>query len=148
MYTIDGLELKAGEEFDFSLNIYGGQYLEKSAYILTSQGGTGASQTMVTLAEGMNTVDVTKSASIVFEVYDYAKVIFNRYQHSVTVKNYKIDKTSTELYENKYADVTLSVSGDVEYISGEKLPVDIIYILGGFLSADQVKTNTMISVLT
>ena len=95
MYTIDGLALRAGEKIDFSLNIYGGQYLEKSAYILTSQGGIGASQTMVTLAEGTNTVDVTKSASIIFTVEDHAEAIFNRYYHSVEVVNH-IETTNVE----------------------------------------------------
>ena len=147
MYTLEGLTLKAGEEFNFSLNIKGSQKLEKGAYVFTSQGGIDKSQTMVTMAEFTTTVDVTKSASIMFEVDDYAEVTYKRYNHSVEVVNHKLDKTTEKLYENKYTDVTLEINGELNYSTGEKLPVDIIYILGGFLSADQVKTDTMINAL-
>ncbi|MBE6892264.1 MAG: VWA domain-containing protein [Ruminococcaceae bacterium] len=69
-YTISGITLTAGVPFEFSLKITGEQYLEKGAYIFTSQGGTNASQTMVTMAEGTKSVDVAKSMSIVFNVED------------------------------------------------------------------------------
>lgn len=63
------------------------------------------------------------------------------------IKLRKIDKTATEL-DGDFVDVTLEVTGNVEYNSGEKLPVDIIYILGGFLSEEEVMADTMIGALT
>ncbi len=86
-YTIGGLQLRAGEEFNFALNIYGKQYLEKGAYILTAEGGTSASQTFVTLAEGLTSVDVTKSADILFTVEDYAEARYDRYNYTLVVEN-------------------------------------------------------------
>ncbi|MBQ5819808.1 MAG: Cna B-type domain-containing protein, partial [Clostridia bacterium] len=86
-YTIGGLTLKAGEAFDFSLNVYGDQYLERGAYILTAQNG---SQTMVTIAEGMNAVDVTKTASVSFTVEEsrhYEKT-YTKTEQTLVVVNY------------------------------------------------------------
>ena len=59
----------------------------------------------------------------------------------------KIDKYA-ENFDGDFVDVTLEVTSKVDYIPGGKLPVDIIYILGGFLSEEQVMTNTMIGALT
>ena len=136
IYTIDGLALRAGEAFDFSLNIYGGQYLEKSAYILTSQGGTGASQTMVTLAEGWNTVDVTKSASITFEVEDYAKVTYNRYSYSVKIENVPEeldgDKESEHIDGNRF-EISIEVPG----AGMEREHDDVILMVDGSYSGDK-----------
>ena len=78
-YTISGLELAAGIPFEYSLQIIGEQYLEKGAYIFSAQGGVGASQTMVTLAEGTKSVDVTKSMSITFEVEEGVKGNYTRH---------------------------------------------------------------------
>ena len=78
-YTISGLELAAGVPFDYSLQIIGEQYLEKGAYIFTSEGGTNASQTMVTMAEGTKSVDVTKTMSITFNVKEGIKGEYTRH---------------------------------------------------------------------
>ena len=65
-----------------------------------------------------------------------------------TVKVRKINKTSTELNNEDMVDVTLTVGGDSEYSSSSSLPVDIIYILGSFLSTEsKVNQSTMINVL-
>lgn len=55
---------------------------------------------------------------------------------------YAYSKTATELYEDLYTDVTLTVGGNED-----GLGVDIIYVLGSFLSMDQVRSNVMISCL-
>ena len=65
-YTISGLQLKEGEAFDFTLNIFGEQQLERNAYIYTSESGIYGSQTMVGMAEGTSKVDVTMSVSATF----------------------------------------------------------------------------------
>ena len=54
-----------------------------------------------------------------------------------------VNKTATALDENDQVDVTLSVPG--EQLS---LGVDIIYVLGGFLSANEVETDLMIECLS
>ena len=69
-YTFEGLQLKEGEAFEYTLNINGEQYLEKNAYVYTAQGGTDKSQTMVGMAEGTIQVDVSKSVDVMFEVDD------------------------------------------------------------------------------
>ena len=69
-YTISGLTLKADTKFNFALNIFGKQYLEKNAYILTPENGRKASQSMVTMMEGWHNVDLTKSIDIEFTVND------------------------------------------------------------------------------
>ncbi|MBR6816882.1 MAG: Cna B-type domain-containing protein [Clostridia bacterium] len=53
-----------------------------------------------------------------------------------------IDKTAVPLDENDMTRVTLSVGGDED-----KLGVDIIYMLGAFLSREDVEANTMIDCL-
>ena len=66
VYTIDGLHLREGDPFNFSLNIFGEQYLEKNAYIYTAEGDYTNSQTMVGMAEGYIQIDVTKSYNSAF----------------------------------------------------------------------------------
>ncbi|MBE6615340.1 MAG: hypothetical protein E7631_08555 [Ruminococcaceae bacterium] len=86
-YTLAGLKLRANEEFNFALNILGEQYLKQGAYIFTAEGGTGASQTMVSMMEGTNIVNVTKSANITFTVEDYAEARYDRYNYTLVVEN-------------------------------------------------------------
>lgn len=59
------------------------------------------------------------------------------------------DKTATPLYEDKFTDVTLTVAGKggEDTTVSDNLGVDIIYILGGFLSRDAIETNLMINSL-
>lgn len=59
----------------------------------------------------------------------------------------KIDKYA-ENFDGDFVDVTLEVTSKVDYIPGGKLPVDIIYIIGRFLSLEDVKADTMIQALT
>ena len=66
-------------------------------------------------------------------------------EESVTLR--KIDKTAND-FDGKFVDVTLEVTGNVKYENGSALPVDIIYILGGFLSEEEVMADTMIGALT
>lgn len=118
-YTISGLELKADEEFEFSLNIYGEQYLEKGAYIFTSEGGTNASQTMVTMAEGVKSVDVTRTMKIEFNVEDSIKANAVRHWSDakiLVVKNQPIVYTVTYKVNGKV------VQKDWDKITGEEIP--------------------------
>ena len=71
-YTLEGLTLKSGEEFEFSLNVFGAQFLEKGTYIYTAELGVSGSQTMVGVAEGTNVVDIVASMSVEFEVEEYS----------------------------------------------------------------------------
>ena len=68
VYTLTGLQLSENQTFDFELNLEGYQTLEQGAYVLTAEGGTGDSQTFVTLAEGQHTVDVSMMVSVSFDV--------------------------------------------------------------------------------
>ncbi len=62
---------------------------------------------------------------------------------AATNNKYALNKTATELTEDLTTEVTLSVGADQK-----ELGVDIIYILGGFLSKEKVESNIMISCLT
>ena len=92
-YTLSGLELREDEAFEFALSIAGEQYLEKGAYIFTSQGGTGASQTMVSMMEGMVSVNVTKSATVTFSVSDFARAEYTYYSQTLVVENTTVPPT-------------------------------------------------------
>jgi len=59
-----------------------------------------------------------------------------------TVTLRKIDKTAGEL-DGDFVDVTLEVTGKVDYISGGKLPVDIVIALGKGIAIEQ---NTVDSI--
>lgn len=118
----------------------GEQYLERGVYfyaprpqdidgddIATSRE---VSQNLIGVDEGLTTVHAEKTYVI------------------------NTDKTATPL-DGDYTDVTLTVYGEVNVEvekesteDGSYLPVDIIYILGRFLSLDDVKSDTMIGALT
>ena len=128
------VELKAKADANINVVVSGTQNLERGVYFYIPQpqdiDGDGVatsrevSQNLIGVASGETPVYAGKN-----------------------IKLRKIDKTATEL-DGDFVDVTLEVTGNVEYNSGDKLPVDIIYILGGFLSEEEVMADTMIGALT
>ena len=80
-YIIEGLKLSENETFDFNLRLEGTQYLEQGVYIYTAQLGTNGSQTMVGLAEGTNTFDISKKISVKFDVDEDNQVVVERTWH-------------------------------------------------------------------
>ena len=68
VYTLTGLQLSEGTDFSFNLSLEGSQELQEGVYVYTSHGGQGHSQTLVGLASGTQSVDVTTTMDINFEV--------------------------------------------------------------------------------
>ena len=77
-YTLTGIQLGENEDFTFDLRLEGTQYLENGVYIYTAQGGYDKSQTMVGVAEGTNTVDVSTKVTIKFDVDEDNHVVATR----------------------------------------------------------------------
>ena len=67
-YTLKGLALTENEEFTFDLRLEGVQQLKQGAYVYVAENGTGSSQTMVGIVEGENTVDISASVTVKFDV--------------------------------------------------------------------------------
>lgn len=67
-YTLTDLALTENEEFTFDLRLEGVQQLKQNAYIFVAEGGVGDSQTFVGMAEGTNTVDISTSVTVKFDV--------------------------------------------------------------------------------
>ena len=78
VYTLSGLKLSENSDFEFDLRLEGTQYLEHGVYVYTAQGGVGKSQTMVGMAEGTNSVVVSKSVTIKFDVDENNHVVAER----------------------------------------------------------------------
>ena len=91
-YTIPELQLTAGVPFEFTLEIIGEQYLEYGAYIFTAQLGVNGSQSMVGVAEGYNSVDVSKSMTIEFSVTDGYEAEGDRFWSDSKILVVKNDK--------------------------------------------------------
>ena len=70
-YTIDGLTLTENEAFAINMQLVGEQYLEQDVYFYSPVGGRGASQSMIGLAEGTHTVDISMSANVKFNAEEY-----------------------------------------------------------------------------
>lgn len=77
-YTIEGLKLSENEEFTFDLKLEGTQYLEQGAYFYAPVGGRDVSQSMVGLAEGTKTVDVSMSVTVSFDVDENNQICATR----------------------------------------------------------------------
>ncbi|MBR5467752.1 MAG: Cys-Gln thioester bond-forming surface protein [Firmicutes bacterium] len=67
-YTLKGLALTENEEFTFDLRLEGVQQLKQGAYVYVAENGVGESQTMVSIAEGSNTVDISAKVTVKFDV--------------------------------------------------------------------------------
>ncbi|MBR6542998.1 MAG: hypothetical protein IKT73_07310, partial [Anaerotignum sp.] len=67
-YTLTDLALTENQDFTFDLRLEGVQQLEQGAYIFVSEGGVNDSQTFVAMAEGTNTVDISTSVTVKFDV--------------------------------------------------------------------------------
>ena len=80
-YTIKGLALSENEEFNFDLKLQGTQYLEQGVYVYSPVGGRKASQTMVGLAEGNRSVDVSMNVTVKFSVDEEKNVVAKRVWH-------------------------------------------------------------------
>ena len=78
VYVLSGLHLAENTEMTFDLRLEGTQYLENGVYVYTAQGGVNKSQTMVGMAEGTNSVDVSKSVTVQFNVDENNHVVAER----------------------------------------------------------------------
>ena len=125
-YTIEGLQLAEGQSFEFTLNIFGEQQLQKNAYIFTSEGGTGASQTMVSMAEGTVQVDVTKTMDSAFTITEKFKPK-DPVEEELGVKDDKRIDDQTNRYE-----VTIDVPGR----DGDNRHDEVILMVDGSYSMD------------
>ena len=77
-YALEGLKLREDQKFNFSLNVAGAQFLENNTYIFAAEGGVTQSQTMVGVASGYNTVDITTSLDATFSVKDIPSLNANK----------------------------------------------------------------------
>jgi len=67
VYTLSGLQLSEGSDFRLNLRLEGAQYLKEGVYIYTAHGGVEKSQSIVGIAEGTHTVDVSVGMTVRFE---------------------------------------------------------------------------------
>ena len=67
VYTLSGLQLSEGSDFRLNLRLEGAQYLKEGVYIYTAHGGVDKSQSIVGIAEGTHTVDVSVGMTVRFE---------------------------------------------------------------------------------
>ena len=105
--------------------VSGTQVMPQDVYFYEPEGGREVSQCLVGVASGETDVYAASEMTI------------------TSGSNVPVDKIATPLDKNFQTNVTLSVPGDMT-----NLGVDIIYILGSFLSKEDIKANTMINVLT
>ena len=123
-YTIDGLRLAADVPFDFTLKIVGKQYLQQNAYIYTSEGGIGQSQTMVGMAEGYVNIDIAKALSSTFSVSESARLSGTKTWIDRGYQAYRPDSIVINLLANgeEIAEKTVSTRTRWNY-SFEDLPI-------------------------
>ena len=122
-YTLEGLELRAGQQFEFTMKITGAQFLERNTYILTAEGGTDKSQTMVSVASGYNTVDIDASFGATFAVEE---------QVTYHYPNLESDKTAKPSDDSNRFEINIEVpGGDAEVKHDE-----IILMVDGSYSMD------------
>ncbi|MBQ3131131.1 MAG: Cys-Gln thioester bond-forming surface protein [Clostridia bacterium] len=67
VYTLSGLQLSENSDFKLDLRLEGAQYLKEGVYIYTAHGGVDKSQSIVGIAEGTHTVDVSVGMTVRFE---------------------------------------------------------------------------------
>ena len=131
-YTIDGLKLSKAKPFQFTLNIVGEQYLTKNAYIFTSENGTKGSQTMVSLAEGTISVDVSKTVDVTFDVENKFTPVTPP-KHETVTPDPSADKTDVlvDRLTNRF-EVEIAVPGE----DGDKRHDEVILMVDGSYSMD------------
>lgn len=78
VYTLTGLQLSENSDFTFDLRLEGAQYLKEGVYIYTAQGGSDKSQSLVGIAEGTHTVDVSVGMTIRFDADENKHVVAKR----------------------------------------------------------------------
>ncbi|MBR5292696.1 MAG: Cys-Gln thioester bond-forming surface protein [Clostridia bacterium] len=94
VYTLSGLQLSENSDFKFDLRLEGAQYLKEGVYIYTAHGGSDKSQSLVGIAEGIHTVDVSAGMTIRFEVDENKHVITGQTWHSRSDKVYEVPAAS------------------------------------------------------
>lgn len=100
VYTVPGLRLEEGKDFELTMRMTGDQKLARDAYMYVSEGGYAASQPMIGVSEGVHSVDVSTSVDINFHLEDHRVI--------------NIHKTSTD----KQGSVPLEgIQFDMYYIS-------------------------------
>ena len=122
-YTLEGLELRAGQQFEFTMKITGAQFLERNTYILTAEGGTDKSQTMVSVASGYNTVDIDASFGATFAVEE---------QVTYHYPDLESDKTAKPTDDSNRFEINIEVPGG----DAEKKHDEIILMVDGSYSMD------------
>ena len=131
-YTIDGLTLSKANPFAFTLNIVGEQYLTKNAYIFTSEKGTKGSQTMVSMAEGNISVDVSKTVNVNFDVTNNFTPN-DPPKHEPVTPNPTADKTDKLIdRDTNRFEVEIAVPGE----DGSELHDEVILMVDGSYSMD------------
>ena len=78
VYTLSGLQLSENSDFSFDLRLEGAQYLKEGVYIYTPHGGRDKSQSIVGIAEGTHTVDVSVSMTVSFDAEESKHVVAER----------------------------------------------------------------------
>ena len=78
VYTLSGLRLSENSDFCFDLRLEGAQYLKEGVYIYTPHGGRDKSQSIVGIAEGTHTVDVSVSMTVSFDAEESKHVVAER----------------------------------------------------------------------
>ena len=121
-YTLEGLKLKAGQQFDFTMNVTGAQFLEHNTYIFTAEGGTDVSQTMVGVTSGYNSVDIDATFGAKFSVEEQ---VIHHYP------DLESDKTANKIDNQKY-DISIEVPGG----DAEKIHDEVILMVDGSYSMD------------
>ena len=84
----------------------------------------------------------TRLMAIVMTIIMCMSMICTSVSAASTIGRVTLNKTATALDENDQTTVTLNVGGEEN-----NLGVDIVYILGAFLSREELETNTMIDCL-
>lgn len=82
VYTLKNLQLSENSDFKFDLHLEGAQYLNKGVYIYTAHGGSDKSQSVVGIAEGTQTVDVSVGMTIRFDAQETKRVTAERTWHN------------------------------------------------------------------
>ena len=115
-------ELQATAGQSIKAVVSGTQVLEEGVYFYEPEGGRDISQSLVGVSAGETKIHAESEAII---------------------RDGKlIEKTSSKLYADKYADVTLRVDGDMEFSAGQA--ADIVIALGAGIAAE---TNTYDSII-
>jgi len=82
VYTLTDLQLSENADLKFDLRLEGTQYLKEGVYIYTAHGGSDKSQSIVGIAQGTQTVDISFGMTVKFEVDETRHVVAERVWHT------------------------------------------------------------------